>query len=572
MDTGLPFERSTRASASVAAPVSVGRRAARRVALPLVLWALVLGAALASLAQLYDPSFIAIDGAFYTSAAKNLAGGQGFVSSIVSSDEHYLVGGMPVPQTNFPPGYPLLIALAGRLGLEYPHAAFLVSLLSFGGVALVLSLLLLRAGHPPARAFMASAVWLGLPLAWGNVLGCLSEMPFTLLTLVSLWCLVRSERHSNRRELWLAATGLAAGLAFTVRYQGVFYVAALGLFLVLRAIRRRDRRSVHDLIIVGGTASIFVVLLFARNQLLTGKLTGAMIREDRSLLEVPGMFMSALGGAFGFTKSGLLAGRAAELLAVGVITIGLIGGLAWIGRMALDRARLRAALARPHVSLSALYIVVSAVLMGQGARMFASGHISPRYLLPLIPFALVCLPELLRPIRFVPNPPWRTWAARAWLAAAAVAFLVGQVNVLQRERHVLTAENPYRAIGEALHRPLGGETVVRFLRARVTADSPLLGNEPQLLGAVLDRPVLGLTRASYTRKVWTNDEVRRIAKTYGVAYVVFFPGLFDPTDPEDRNQPFLHQLKGGTAPPWLVTIVADPDLRLYRIQLDQRGS
>src|SRR5204863_1994578 len=103
-------------------------------------------------------------------------------------------------------------------------------------------------------------------------------------------------------------------------------------------------------------------------------------------------------------------------------------------------------------------------------------------------------------------------------------------------------------------------------QARVTEQSPLLGNEAQLLGAVLDRPVMGLPTASYTRRVWTGDQVQRLVATYEVAYVVFFPELFDPAHPEHRNRPFLHELKRGTAPPWLVMILIAPDVQLYRVE------
>ena len=121
-------------------------------------------------------------------------------------------------------------------------------------------------------------------------------------------------------------------------------------------------------------------------------------------------------------------------------------------------------------------------------------------------------------------------------------------------------------IRDALERPLAGEPLIRFLQARVTEQSPLLGNEAQLLGAVLDRPVLGLASASYTRSVWTEDQVRQLVGTYGVAYVVFFPELFDPAHPEHRNRPFFHELKRGNAPPWLVMILIAPDVQLYRVE------
>ncbi len=530
------------------------------------LWALLLGASLVGLVAMYDPSFIGIDGAFFVSAAKNLAGGRGFATSIVWSEEHYRLGGVPAPQTNFPPGFPLLIALGHQLGFDPPYAAFLVALLAFGAIPLVLYDLLRTAGQPRRRALAISALWLGMPFGWFNVLGCMSEMPFVLLTLVSLRCLLQAERDQGRRERWLAAAGTVAGLAFTVRYQGIYFVITLGLFFLLRLIRRPDWAAARAVLLVGGPASVFVATLFLRNHLLTGKVTGAMIPEHRSLLEVLLTLRGAVAGLVGFTKSGLLGGRVSEIAFVVVAAAGLAGGVCWISRLGLDRCVLRAALARTHVCLSLAYAAVSLVLMLQGARNYASGQITSRYLLCLVPFGLLCLPEGLRLIRFTPGGVWRARAARLWLAAAVLVVVAGQVNVFHRHWEPLTRANPYRAIREAVQRPLAGETVAQFLRARVTTASPLLGNEAQLLGTVLDRPVLGLARASYTRRVWTDDQVRRLVASYGVAYVVFFPDLFDPAVAEDRNRPFFHLLERGDTPPWLVAILVAPDVRLYRVE------
>jgi hypothetical protein len=533
--------------------------------LALALWVLVLGASLVGLLALYDPSFIAIDGAFFVNAAKNLASGHGFATSILWSEEHYRAGVLPAPQTNFPPGYPLLIALGSRLGVDPPYAAFLVSLLSFAVIPLVVYNILRTAGHPPLRSFTVSAVWLGAPFAWFNVLSCMSEMTFTLLTLVSLKSVMQSERDPGRRDLWLAAAGTVAGLAFTVRYQGVFYIISLGLFFLVRVIRQRDWKSAHALILVAGPASVLVAALFLRNQLLTGKLTGTMIPGDRSLLEVLRTVWWALGELFGFTKSGLLQGGVPEVVFVIVAVAGLVGGVCWIGRLRIDRNGLRAALAETHVCLSLTYIAVSIIILLRGAQNYASGHISPRYLLPLIPFALLCLVDGARLVGFTPSRPWHARAARLWWGAAVITLVVGQVNVFHHHWHLLTQANPYRTMRDALQRPLAGEPLLQFLRERVTTASPLLGNEAQLLGAVLDRPVLGLPRASFTRGVWTDDQVRRLVASYEVAYVIFFPGLFDPTLPEDRNRPFFHQLKRGNAPSWLVAILVAPDIRLYRV-------
>src|SRR2546429_103318 len=475
MPAGVPLD----GIAGRVGPARGGERAAagsaRRVR---ALWVLVLGVSLVGLVALYDRSFISIDGAFYVSAAQNLASGHGFATSIIWNEEQYRAGGMPAPQTVFPPGYPLLIAVVSRLGVDPPYAAFLVALLAFGAIPLVIYDILRAAGHPPLRAFAVSAVWLGAPFAWFNVLSCMSEMLFTLLTLLSLRCVMQSDRDPGRRDLWLAAAGTVAGLAFTVRYQGVYYLISLGLFFLLRVTRARDRQSVRALMLVAGPASVFVVALFVRNHLLIGKLV-TLIPEDRSLLDVLRTFAWGLGELLGFTRSGLLDG------------------------------------------------------------------------LPLV--------------RLTPSRAWHARAVRLWWGVAALALVAGQVNVFHHHWRLLHQANPYRTMADALQRPVANESLLQFLRDRVTTASPLLGNEAQLLGAVLDRPVLGLPRAGYTRKVWTDDQVRGLVAAYGVDYVVFFPGLFNPSDPQDRNRPFFRELTRGSVPPWLVAILLARDVRLYRV-------
>jgi dolichyl-phosphate-mannose-protein mannosyltransferase len=533
--------------------------------LTLVLWALVLGLSLGGLVALYDPSFIDIDGAFFVNAAENLASGHGFATSIIWHEEQYRLGGIPASQTVFPPGYPLLIALVSRLGVDLPYAAFLVSLLSFGAIPLIVYEILRTAGYPPLRSFALGAVWLGSPFAWFTVFRCMSDMPFVLLTLVSLRCVIQGERDPGRRDLWLVAAGTFAGLAFTVRYQGAYFVISLGLVFLLRVISQRDWRAARALVLVAGPAAVFVLPLFLRNLVLTEKLTGTMIPGDRSLLDVLWTARRALGALFGFTKSGLLAWGVPEVMFVVVAVAGLLGGVCSIGRPGIDRSALRAVLADTRVSLSLTYMVVSVILLVQGARNYASGQIDPRYLLNLIPFGLLCLPDGLRVFRFTTSGAWQTRAARVWLGAALVVLLAGQVNVLHRNWTRFTQANPYRAIRDALERPLAGEPLIQFLRKRVTTAGPLLGNEAQLLGAVLDRPVLGLPQASYTRRVWTEDEVRRLVDSYGVAYVVFFPRLFDPGGPDDGNQPFFLRLSQGSVPAWLAVVLVAPDVRLYRV-------
>jgi len=107
-------------------------------------------------ASLFDGSFVQNDTAQYVSMAENLMAGQGLATSLVWTAEHHLLGGLPVAQTNMPPGYPMLIALVSQLGVEPLRAALLVSVACFSVIPLVLYQIL-RAGGQPAVRCLAMA-------------------------------------------------------------------------------------------------------------------------------------------------------------------------------------------------------------------------------------------------------------------------------------------------------------------------------------------------------------------------------------------------------------------------------
>src|SRR5207247_6807248 len=149
----------------------------------------------------------------------------------------------------------------------------------FGALRVRASRIRASAGQPPVRALAVSGAWLVFPVVWFNVLACLSEMSYTLLTILTLACVARSDRDPAHRHAWLLVAGTLAGLAFTVRYAGIMYIASLGALFLLRAAHRRDARSIRELVLVGGPPTAFVLALFARNYWLTGRLAGG-VRED----------------------------------------------------------------------------------------------------------------------------------------------------------------------------------------------------------------------------------------------------------------------------------------------------
>lgn len=515
-------------------------------------------------ASLFDGSFVQNDSAQYVSMAKNLMAGQGAATSLVWTAEHHLLGGLPVAQTNVPPGYPMLIALISQLGVEPLWAALLVSVACFGVISLVIYRILRAADQPAVRCLAVSGVWLVLPIVWFNVLAGLSEMSYTLLTVLSLACVARSECHPTNRGAWLLLAGTLAGLAFSVRYIGMIYIASLGALFLLRTTRRRDARSVRELLLVGSPPAAFVLVLFARNYWLTGRFAGGLRVDDgNSTSAVLQSVYWALSEMFGFSKSGLLRGDLPEWLLVLFVVSGL-GCLAGGLRLTVNWSALRSPGADASSLLSLIYVVGSLAFMVIVAKIHVSGVVASRYFLPLIPFVLLLLPYGLDLLRCESASRGQKTMAAALRWGALAVLLVGQANVVGYYRAVLL-ESPYRQIDRALQQPFGSGTLRDFLSQRVTLSTPLLGSEAQLTGAVLDKPVVGLPGPWYTHTVWTEGEARRVVAKYGVAYILFFPDLFDLSAPDVANQTFFRDLKEGRIPPWLEPTFSSASVHLYHV-------
>jgi hypothetical protein len=526
---------------------------------------IVLGCvAMVIFANLFDGSFVLPDSAQYLSMAKNVMAGHGVATSLVWTEEHHRLGGMPVPQTNLPPGYPILIVLVSQLGVDPLRAAFLVSLVCFSVVPLVLYRILRAGGRPAVQSVVVSGTWLVLPIVWANVLACLSEMSYTLLTLLSLACVGQSERRPTNRNAWLLLAGTLAGLSFTVRYAGIIYITSLGALFLLRAAGRRDVRSIRELVLVGGPPTAFVLALFVRNYRLAGTFAGGVLMdESNSTGAVLYSMYWALSEVFGYSKTGLLRGDPVEWFLV-LFVVSALGCLAAGLRLTVNWRALRAAGTDTHGVLSSIYVVGSLVVVVITAKAHTAGTVDARYLLPLIPFALLLVPYGQNLIRCAsPSRRQQTMAAALRWGVLAV-FVAGQVSVVG-DFLDMRRTSGYRQIDRALHQAFGPATLRDFLNQRITVNAPLLGNSPQLIGAVLGKPVVGLPGPWYTRTVWTEDEARRVVARYGVAYVVFFPDLFDLSQPDVANQIFFRDLKQGRVPRWLEPTYSSASVRLYQV-------
>jgi hypothetical protein len=518
----------------------------------------------AGFSMAFDPAYFQSDSAQYISTAKSLLAGHGPATTIVWTAEHHLLGGLPVAQTNFPPGYPVLVAVVAAMGIEPVRAALGATVFAFCAIPLLIYWLLRTDGRAPAASLAMAATWFAIPFVWFNVLACLSEMTYTLLTLLTLICLRQSERDRTSWPAWLVLAGVCAGVAFTVRYAAVPFIMTIGAVLFARALTRRDARSLVMSVLVSAPAAAFVLTIAARNYGLTGRFVGGLLAEDgNSLTAVLHSVYWSLSEISGFSKADLVRGAPAECLVLLVAALLLWLALASGANVHLNRTAVRAVWHNTTAVVSLIYVVGSVVFIIVAAKSHVSGVVATRYLIPLIPFVLLLGPAAAGLLRVeMTGRPRAAAMALGWSAVAV--FLLGQFDVAMSHR-ATPGQTRGRYINGALEQRVGTMTLREFLSARVTRAAPLLGNEAQLIGAALDRPVVGLPGSSYTRTIWTEDETRRTVARYGIGWVLFLPDLLDAGEREAANQPFFVSLKQGHVPSWLAPACQSNCVRLYQV-------
>jgi hypothetical protein len=516
----------------------------------------------------YDPSFISNDGAQYLSMAENLLAGLGFSTSIVFYDPQYALSTTPVPQTVFPPGYPLLIALVSLLGPNAELAMYLVSLASYAFSAVVTYELLTHAGHRYSMRLIFGSAWLGFGFVWVYVFNGLSEFSFTLLTLLSLLCISRSEMSPEKRQRWIVLAGTFAAFGFLTRYAGLFFIASLGGFFLFRFLRERTKPVFYDLMLVAIVPVLAVAATFLRNYLVVGSIHGVpSYPNDKSWLSVLQSFYWSVSGLLGYSVNDWMNARIPEMLLTLFIIALVVLLFARRKQFHYEASSVSRLFARGHVSISAAYVLVSLAMLSYVAATTRSGAITPRYLIPLIPFCLILLAEVTRGVSTtVRGVVSDKRVALITLAAMVVVFLAGQLAVFREEMAKLRQVYHYADISQMLDRPYASDTLRLFLAHTVSAQTPILTNESQALGAAARVPALGLSLSPYSRYMWTSHEVANLVRRYNVPYVIFFPTWFDPALPEHSNQIFFRELQAGHPPPWLRLLFSNERIRLYVVE------
>ena len=321
--------------------------------------------------------YVSPDAVFYVGTARNWLDGKGFTPP----------AGLP-PRDHFPPLFTMMLS---GLGLDPLSAARVVNTLAFGGIVLLVGLVVRSRTESVPAALLASVLALAAHDLLTYSASALSEPVFLLLALSGL-VMLAAHLERPRTVLLLGASVLVAA-AFLTRYVGVALVVAGVAGLLWR------RRPV-DAVVFGAVSVAPVVAWLAW--------AGA---GDRSVVFHPFGWDYVGQAVRPFTRwlvpwPGPPVGL---LLAVALVTAGVI-----LARRHPASPDARPALPRLLVAFAVAYVVV---LIANRTFTDATGRLDARFLLPLhLVVILLVVPAL-----------WRRPILRPALALVVVAQVAGAV-------------------------------------------------------------------------------------------------------------------------------------------------
>lgn len=161
------------------------------------------------------------DNASYYILAKSISSGQGY------SNIHFPT---PIPNTHFPPGYPLILAAFMVVGLGSITALKIITgLFLWGSLLLFYKLCNQFVASPLLAAFTAFLVLINYQVLYYSTI-MMSEIPFLFFTLLAIWLFLKLDGQKNWQKLPIFYFFVLV-LAFTFHLRTIGIALVLGLML-----------------------------------------------------------------------------------------------------------------------------------------------------------------------------------------------------------------------------------------------------------------------------------------------------------------------------------------------------
>ena len=508
---------------------------------------------------------LANDSYQYLSVARNTLAGHLGETSLIQWDEDRSFGRIPAPMTNFPVGYPVLVSAVEWSGVPGEYAGLLVSLASMLLAIVMLDRLCARCGVTARVRGIALLAFAGSAFTVHYAASVLSEPAFTMavlggLTLLIAACDAGAADRSGAQLLRAVLAGIALGLAYWLRYAGLFILLGI-LVCAPLALLARSRRVAARLLLAGAAGLGVAALGMLRNQLLVGSWRGgnnkyayhsyAQIAHDYAIA-LKDLLLSRVD--FGGAVPAVL-----RLLIVAAL-LAALAATVWIRRRApADRDRSAERAPGPASLLSVVLLTYLACLVYAASRTVIDRDV--RYLFPVYPELLalgaVLLERLLARLR---DQRSRDRLVAAWALFAAVfagAHLALALGGRETSRHDLIEAEFTRPLGE-------GASLRALIDSSTGPGDVIMANNGQAVGYLAERKTVVLVGTENSQLVWTEEAVQINARKYAVKLLVILGPQLGPFR-VDLPSPFVEQLAAGQFPSWLRLVGASDRIHVYRV-------
>jgi hypothetical protein len=341
----------------------------------------------------------------------------------------------------------------------------------------------------------------------------------------------------------LLAIGALAGLAYCLRYAGLFLIPPVLLYLVWRWWRSRESLPWA---IAGGIAICCSVLpIQLRNIAHMGSWRGVLLTST-SHNPIPAVIPTIMAwywlvlGGHSFLPAGiwmvllLALGLTLLVLAFRARRRGAFTVAAWIGVFGLA------------YTAGIVWSIISVANMNLVARELA------RYYLPLYPVLLACLAGAASRVR-----------STAWRAVMVfVAFAV----LTSHARDLLARPVPQGRVvmaDDLAEEVAPGESLRQWLLSHVPTGTTIVSEEGQALHYVLQRPVVSIIEPpELSNRAADGPGFRDLMSRYKSRYLLLFPTI----RLSQNRLPYLQDLILGKGPDWLKLSVRTRDVVVYECE------
>jgi len=491
------------------------------------------------------------DGYQYLDAALNVASGRCLCTNFVHFDDQVAAGHMPAALTHYPPGYPLLIAGLSRFGLPLETAGYLISAAGF-----LLSIWLTwdigrMLGGRRLLTSVFVAIWIGHDDALTTASAVLTESVFTAAVMAMVALVVRDLKAEGKRPGLLAGIGGFAGLAYCLRYAGLFVIPPALLYIFWRW--RRNRETLPWALAGILAACAFMIPIQVRNIIYMGYWRGMFLSKapyslrsavvqaviasdhlvfgDYLLLPIgiwTGLFLLSI---FGLCLLAFRAWRRGAWTSKGGF---LASALAWIGFFLL--------------AYTGGIILAKASLVNMNMRM----PDLVRYYLPVYPIVLAVLAGAVSAVRFKGLRFAASVSALAILAVHSLDFAWSPGP----PEHIVIA-------GYLAQELYPDESLRQWLLTRISPGAAVVSEEGQALHYVLQRPVVSIIEPPENTNYPTDVAAfLSLMSRYRSRYLLLFPTIRS----SPNSLPFLHGLISGKVPERLTLLVRTPYVAVYECE------